>query len=465
MQADPAPPRTGRLIAAVAAAAALLPLNSTMIAVALPDVVEAMRTDPATATQALVAAYLVTSIVLQSPGGKLADRLGHGRVLGLGQLVFMIGALVGYFGSSLAAVAFGRVLMAAGGALLLPAGAALLRSEVPAERHGRAFGMFGGVMALSAGIGPIVGGEIVARFGWRAIFTVNIPVLCVGAFLAFAPPSAVGWRRPPPAAQTSGAPARFDLLGTALLTVALTAIVLGLKERSAPWVAAGAAALVPFALWERRVQDAVVDFSLFRIPAFTAGTIFIALQNLSLYALLFHLPHVLTALFDVDARGVGRLLVWLMATMVLMAPVSGRLSDRFGPRRVALLGGAVGTSAMFSMFLIPLTAPRAIVPSLVLLGLGLGLSTAPAQAASLGAVPAEKSGMAAGLSATMRYLGGIAGVSLLSFFLSTSTDAHVVLAEHRGSILAFSAALLLSACVALLLPTAAPSRVAAPSAG
>ncbi len=444
-------PRTGRLIAAVAFAAAPMPLNSTMIAVALPDAARDLHSDAATVTQALVSSYLVTSIVLQSPGGKLGDRLGHGRALAIGQALLALGAVVGFVGPNLASLALARVLMAAGGALLVPAGAALLRSEVPPERRGRAFGAFGAVMSLSAGIGPIVGGEIVRHFGWRAIFIANVPLLCLGAALAFLPPSVVA--RKQGAAPASSAPrARFDFVGTALLAAALSILVFGLKSKSPILIGAGAAALVPFALWERRVDDPVVDFSLFRIPAFAAGTAFIALQNLAMYALLFHLPHVVEALFSLDARGVGRLLVWLMAAMVLMSPVSGRLSDRFGAKRVAVTGAVLGSAAMLSLVLVPLTSPRVLIPSLLCLGAGLGLSTAPAQAASLTAVPREKSGMAAGLSSTMRYLGGIAGVTVLSYFLTETKDVSIVLAQHHGAVMVFAAALVVSALVALVLP-------------
>jgi EmrB/QacA subfamily drug resistance transporter len=446
--AEEASPRTGRLIAAVAFAAAPMPLNSTMIAVALPDAARDLHADAATVTQALVSSYLVTSIVLQSPGGKLGDRIGHGRALALGQLLLALGAVVGFLGPNLGALAFARVLMAAGGAMLVPAGAALLRSEVPLDRRGRAFGAFGAVMSLSAGIGPIVGGELVRHFGWRAIFAANVPLLVLGAALAFLPPSVVA----PKKHAAPATPARFDFVGTALLAVALATLILGLKSRSPALIGAGAVALVPFALWERRVTDPVVDFSLFRIPAFAAGTVFIALQNLAMYALLFHLPHLLEALFSLDARGVGRLLVWLMGAMVLMSPLSGRLSDRFGAKKIALAGATLGAAAMTSLVLVPLTSPRVLIPSLVCLGAGLGLSTAPAQAASLTAVPKEKSGMAAGLSSTMRYLGGIAGVTVLSYFLTETTDVAVVMAQHHGAVVVFAGALVVSALVALVLP-------------
>ena len=100
-----------------------------------------------------MASYLVAAIVLQSPGGKLGDRLGHWRILAVGQVLTAIGALIGSLAATLGMLAVARVLMAAGGAAIVPATVALLRIEVPPQRRGRAFGLFGAVMSLAAGSG------------------------------------------------------------------------------------------------------------------------------------------------------------------------------------------------------------------------------------------------------------------------------------------------------------------------
>jgi MFS family permease len=160
-----------------------MPLNSTMIAVALPDISHEFGQDPSVVTQALVTSYLVAAVVLQSPAGKIGDRLGHSRMLAVGQVLVGAGALLGFLSPSVAALTAARVLMAAGGAVLVPATVALLRHELPPERRGRAFGAFGAVMALAAAVGPLVGGELVSQFGWPSVFVANLPVLAVSATL------------------------------------------------------------------------------------------------------------------------------------------------------------------------------------------------------------------------------------------------------------------------------------------
>jgi MFS family permease len=426
-----------------------MPLNSTMIAVALPDISHEFGQDPSVVTQALVTSYLVAAVVLQSPAGKIGDRLGHSRMLAVGQVLVGAGALLGFLSPSVAALTAARVLMAAGGAVLVPATVALLRHELPPQRRGRAFGAFGAVMALAAAVGPLVGGELVSQFGWPSVFVANLPVLAVSATL--------GALAGTPVRVPRGAPPRFDWIGTALLAAALSSLVLGLRPEGAhtvPFLVVGSALLVPFALWERWVADPVVAFSLFRSAPFTAGTLLIAVQNLVMYALLFEIPLVAHDLLDLSARGTGQLLVSLMLAMVLVSPVAGRLADRFGARTVAVAGSLVALAGVVGLALADLTAAVQIAAPLGLLGIGLGLTTPAAQSASISAAPGEQAGMAAGIGSTMRYLGGLAGVAVMSLVLDVSRSRSDVVGEHRTLMVVFAGALVVGLVCAMLLPVA-----------
>ncbi|WP_438002270.1 MFS transporter [Sorangium sp. So ce185] len=445
-----------RLLAAIALSAALAPLNSTMVAVALPEMARTLRADSGALRQALVTSYLLSGIVLQSPGGKLGDRLGHRRALGLGQLVLSVGAALAYLWPVVPALATARVLMAAGGAIVVPSATALLRTELPPEVRGRAFGAFGAVMGVAAGTGPTIGALLVGSFGWTSIFLANVPVLLLSAALAHvgAPPR--------PAAAAPAAPrARFDIVGSALLGGSLVGLALGLEAAQLRWAAAlGALGLVPFVLWERRAADPVVDFSLFRRRAFVGGSLIIALQNFAMYATMFELPQVAGRLFHVGPRDVGTTLMAMMGTMVVASPFAGRGSDRFGPRAVALAGCSLALAGMVLLAARPLSALSDAIPALVMLGAGMGLTSAPSQSAAMSDVPREKSGMAAGLTATMRYVGGIAGLTVLGLVLTDRPEGDVVMREHTMATSIFGAALLLTLGCALLLP----GRAAAPAA-
>ncbi|WP_235880379.1 MFS transporter [Polyangium aurulentum] len=451
-----------RLLVAVTLSAALAPLNSTMVAVALPEMSRALHAESSVLRQGLVTSYLLTNIVLQSPGGKLGDRLGHRRSLGLGQLVFAMGAALAYLWPVLTVLTLSRILMAAGAAILAPSAMALLRTELPKEVRGRAFGAFGAMMALSAGTGPKVGALLVGRFGWTSIFLANVPVLVLSAVLArtAAPPA-------PARAAAEGAPrARFDIVGSVLLGLSLIGLVLGFENPRLRWAAAlGALGLVPFVLWERRAADPVIDFSLFKRRTFVAGGFIIALQNLAMYSIMFELPQVGARLFAVGPRDLGNTLVAMMATMVVVSPFAGRASERFGARAVALTGCLSALAGMIVLAVRPLNALTDAVPALVLLGAGLGLTSAPSQSASMGDVPREKSGMAAGLTSTMRYFGGVAGLSVLGFVLTETPSREVAMHEHTTAVIVFCVALVVTIGCALVLPGRAAEKAAAAAGG
>lgn len=453
-----------RGLGAALLAASLMPLNSTMIAVALPDIAREFTQSPGTVTQALVSSYLVAAIVLQSPGGKLGDRVGHWRVFALGQALIATGAVLGFTAPTLGVLALSRVLMAAGGAVVVPATVALMRIELPPESRGRAFGTFGAVMSLAAGIGPVVGGELVRAFGWPSIFLANLPVIALSAILAATAKHA------PVAMDRPAAPPRFDWVGTVLLGATLTSLVLGLQANGASsivLVGTCLALLVPFVWRERRAADPVVAFSLFRSRPFAAGTLLVALQNLVMYTLLFELPLILGALLSLDAADTGRLLIFMMLAMVVTSLVAGRLTDRFGSRPVAVAGSLVcltGLGVLAASSLATSDDVR-LALALALLGIGIGLATPAAQNASLSAVARERSGMAAGVSSTMRYLGGIIGIAILGRLLDLSGDRGDIISEHRTMLAVFAATLLVSLACAALLPRRRPAPSELPASG
>lgn len=450
-----------RGLGAALLAASLMPLNSTMIAVALPDIAREFTQSPGTVTQALVSSYLIAAIVLQSPGGKLGDRLGHWRMFAIGQALIATGAVLGFTAPTLGVLALSRVLMAAGGAVIVPATVALMRIELPPERRGRAFGTFGAVMSLAAGIGPVVGGELVRVFGWPSIFLANLPVIAVSAILAATAKHA-------PVAVDRPAPPRFDWVGTVLLAATLTSLVLGLQVTGAGsivLIGTCLALLVPFAWRERRAADPVVAFSLFRSRPFAAGTLLVALQNLVMYTLLFELPLVLAALLSLDAAATGRLLIFMMLAMVVTSLVAGRLTDWFGSRPVAIVGSVVCLAGLGVLAAGDLSTLGQVPWALAILGIGIGLVTPAAQNASLSAVAQERSGMAAGVSSTMRYLGGIIGIAILGRLLDLSGDRGDIISEHRTMLVVFAATLLVGLVCAALLPGRRPTSSALPAPG
>ena len=404
----------GGTIAGLLLASAQAPLGSTMIAVALPSISHALGSDLGVTTSLLVTSYLIVNIVGQSPGGKLGDVLGHALTVRLGMILYAAGALTGLVAERLGLLVVSRATMALGGALVVPATMALLRVHVPAERRGRVFGMVGATMGLSAAIGPPLGGEIVTRFGWRGIFAASLPFLVVAAVLVWVSPLPhdPNARR----ATFSEFAGRFDWAGSGLFAAGLAALVVGSKLGGAARLGALAGSfvlIVTFVFWELRSKDPVLDVRLFRKRGFSAGSSGIALQNFAMYGLIFELPQFFTALRGATAKDVGHLLFVMMLAMFVTSPLGGRLADRFGSRVAALAGAVPLLAGLLLLSRIgTFQTPRDAAPALAILGIGIGLSGAPLQAAAMASATAKEAGMAAGATSTMRYVGGVLSIPL-----------------------------------------------------
>lgn len=453
--AEPGPSPVGLSTSALVGmmlATSLAPLGSTMIAVAIPRIAVDLGAAVSTLTPWLVSSYLVTSIALQSPGGKVGDRIGHPRALLGGLALVTAGSLIGLFGSHLPALGLARVLTAAGGAATVPATMAILRNGTAADRRARVFGLFGACMGLAAAVGPLAGGELTERIGWRAVFAANLPVVGLSTTLILS--SRHMFVRLPARA------ASFDWPGSALLAGGLTAGIVALQARGAVqwWLGGlGLLLLVIFPVWERRARSPIVDLSLLRRPTFVAGGTIVGLQNLAMYPLLFQLPVFFDRVRGLGARTMGQALLALTVAMMATSIAGGRLVERIGARAQAVAGSLLALAGLWWFSdLSSLQAPGDVVPGLVLIGAGVGLTSAPSQAAAMSTVTQNESGMAGGVLSTMRYLGGVAGTSALGILLLQPADP----ASHQRPIVVYATALVAAAALAFLLPG---RRAAAPA--
>jgi MFS family permease len=347
----------------LAGAAALVPLSSTMIAVALTDLDADLDVGVGTSAVWLVSGYLVVAALVQPVGGRLGDRVGHRRAFRGGLAGFLAASLAASIAPWFPALVAARMLQALAGALMVPNAVALLRDLSRAERRGRAYGWFGTAMALGAALGPVVGGGLVEGFGWRAIFIVNLP------------------------------------LGLAALTAVRA-------ER--PGAAAPAA---PAAHGRPRRHAAL----LLRRPAFVSAAATILLHNLVLYALLLLIPLLAERRLALDAGSAGLLLAAMTAPMLVAGPVGGAISDRSGRRAPVLVGGALAVAGVAGL-LVALPDPplAALAALLAAVGVGIGLAAAPLQTSAVEAAPLGLTGLAGGLFTTSRYAGGIAAAGLLA---------------------------------------------------
>ncbi|HUO57328.1 MAG TPA: MFS transporter [bacterium] len=445
-----APPYSPLRLMALALSATLVPLGSTMIAVALPDIGAEFAKEPGLLTQWLVSSYLLVGIIGQSPGGKLGDYWGYEKTLRLGQGVFGFGSLLAALYPHFAAVAVSRVLMAAGGAFMVPTVMAVARVTVPPEKRHRIFGYIGAMMGMAAAIGPFLGGFLVHHFGWRSVFLMNFPPLILSIAVSWTYFKDTIHQKPEHGFV-------FDYVGTGLMTLWLVLLVGGLKGK---FLLLGPALLGfgAFLWWESRVQHPLLNLKLFAHRAFGAGCAMVGLQNLGMYALLFQMPYLLKLLYQWEPSQAGHTMTFFMISMMVGSALGGRVAEKLGVLATCMAGSLISVGGFTLLSILERGEGVAkLIGALILGGAGLGLANGPSQSAALGSIDKKESGIASGVLATSRYLGGVFGISILGFLLSR-TPTGASLADHREALWIFAGSFAVTVLVSLLFPGKPPAK-------
>ncbi|HET7471494.1 MAG TPA: MFS transporter [Candidatus Limnocylindrales bacterium] len=424
--------RGGRLLTpamlGVASGAILVPLNSTMLAVALPSVATAFGVGPSDVAS-LVTLYLGAVAVTLPASGSIGDRFGHRRSFVTGVLGFGAASLVAAFAPSFGVLAVSRVLQAASGSLVSTSSVSLIRDLAPADRRGAAFGVFDLLVSSSAAIGPLIGGLIVGAFDWRAMFLLAAPIALVAvASVGLRPPSARAWASADVTSDPHShqpVPRPIDVWGLVTLGLVLIAFLAALRGGPTALPAALIAAILlgAFLVLEVRSDSPAVDPHLFRSRSFSAAVIGVLGSTVVLHATLVLVPLLVERLDGGDPEASGLVLLGISALGGVAAPFGGRWSDRAGRRTPVVVGSLVMAIGLAALWWIAGSAsPLLLGILLAVVGLGMGF-TSPRQAAALETVEPDRVGMAAGTYYTGRYLGGVLGASLAGAVLGGAVTA------------------------------------------
>ena len=451
----------GWTLAVTAVAIFMVSLDNLVVTNALTSI----REDLGASLEALewtVNAYTLAFAVFLLTGAALGDRLGRRRVFVVGLGIFTLASAAAALAPSTGALIAARAIQGLGAGIVAPLSLTLLSTATAPERRGLALGIWSGISGLGVALGPLVGGAVIEGISWQWIFWLNVPV-----GLALAP---LALRR---LDESRGPVRRLDLRGLALGSLGLLGVVFGVvRGNPAGWgsaevvapIAAGAALLVGFVLWELRAPAPMLPMRFFRSRAFAATNGVSLTMTFGIFGSIFLLAQFFQTVQGYSPLEAGlRTLPWTGMPM-LVAPIAGVLSDRIGARPLLSAGLFLQAVALTWLALVsaPDVAYGTLVPAFVLGGTGMALVFAPAANAVLGAVRPEEAGQASGATNAIRELGGVLGVAVLAAVFSGSGDFASPGAFVDGLVPALwvgAGVLVLGGLIALLVPG---RRAAAP---
>ena len=392
-------------------------LDNTILNVALPTLAEDLS---ATGSQLqwIVDSYVLVFAGLLLSAGALGDRFGRKRALNVGMGIFGIGSTMSAFAGSADALILSRALMGIGGAFIMPSTLSIITNIFPAKERGRAIGVWAGVAGLGIVVGPSLGGFLLERFWWGSVFLINIPVVILAMVL--------GLRLIPESRDPAATP--LDPVGALLSIGLLFSLVYGIIEApSMGWTdgtilgafAIAAVLLVVFLVWERRNDHPMLNMNFFRNPRFSAASVSITLVFFALFGTIFLLTQYLQFVLGYSPLQAG-VRIMPIATLVIAAPLSARLVERIGSKFTVALGLVTVATSLGVLSTVSDTSGYGLVATtLVLLGLGMGTTMAPATDSIMGSLPLAKAGVGSAVNDTTRMVGGALGVAVLGSVLAS----------------------------------------------
>ncbi len=452
MPDSPMTSREKRGMAAIMIAVSLATLDTAIANTALPNIAADLHSTPA-ASVWIINAYQLAMVATLLPFAALGGIVGHRRIYLGGVMVFIVSSVICAMAWSLPSLAAARVLQGIGAAAIMSVNTALISAIFPIHRLGRGLGFNALVVGVSFAVGPTVASIILSFGTWPWLFAVNLPI----GLLALS----IGWHSLP---QTKRSEHGFDPVAAILNVITFAALIFalgeGVQREPAQYVVAAVVVFaIAFALLLRRERGhpaPMLPVDLFRRPMFALSTVTaicsFAAQGLAFVSLPFYFEHVLGR----NPVETGFLLTPWSAVVALMAPIAGRLSDRYPPGLLGGIGLAVMAAGMASLAIMPADASVLNIGiRMAVCGAGFGFFQSPNLKALMASAPRERAGGASGVVATARLLGQATGAALvaLSFGIAGAHGPTLALALGAG----FAAAAAVASWLRLITPHSADS--------
>lgn len=413
------------ILAATVLGSAIAAIDGTVVGIALPTIGRQFHA-PLVTMQWVVTGYMLSLAALLLVGGTLGDLFGRRLVFSIGVAWFALASTACAVAPDAKTLIVTRILQGVGAALLVPGSLAIIQATFAGDDRGRAIGAWSGLGGVATAAGPLLGGYLIGAVSWRWIFVINLPVAVVvlAATVRHVPET------------RSRAEPKVDVIGGTLTVVALAGLTYGLVEGpSRGWASAGvlstlavgAVAGVAFFMAERRNPAPMVPLGVFGNRQFTVTNGVTLLVYAALSGALFLLPVQLQVVNGYSALEAGTALLPTTVLMLLLSARSGRLAARIGPRLQMSVGPVVVGAglALLARTSNSSSYVEAVLPALVVFGLGLAITVAPLTATAMSSVAGDHSGLASAVNNEVARVGGLVAVAVLPALAGIGGSAYL----------------------------------------
>ncbi|MGC9516337.1 MAG: MFS transporter [Methanomicrobiales archaeon] len=409
----------------------ITPFMGSSINIALPSIGMEFATD-AILLSWVATSYLLAAAMFAVPFGRIADIFGMKKVFIYGIIIFTISSLLSALAPSALTLIIFRVLQGIGSAMIFVTGLAIITHVFPPKDRGKAIGINIASVYVGLSLGPFLGGFLTQFIGWRSLFILMVPLGLLVIFLTL-------WKLKMEWAVCKGE--KFDMPGSIFYSFSLLILIYGFSLLPGTLglllIIAGIVGIIGFIKWELKAESPVLDMKLFFKNATFAFSNLAALINYSAtFGVTFLLSLYLQYLKGFDPQSAGLILVAQPIIMAIMAPLAGRLSDKYEPRLIASIGMAIVTLGLFVFtFINDQTSINFIIMGLALLGLGFGLFSSPNTNAIMGSVERRFFGVASASVSTMRLIGQTMSMGIVILIFSLFIGNVQIMPQHYPALL------------------------------
>ncbi len=410
-------------------------LDQNVVNVSLPDIMADFGS-PVNDIEWVITGYMLAFATLMPLTAWLREHIGYKRLYVASLFVFTIGSLICAMAWNLPSLVAARVLQALGGGAITPTGMAMITEVFEPRERGKAIGYWGVGVIIGPAFGPTLGGYLTDYFGWRSIFTVNLPVGIIGILLALAL-----LREDKPSEHSHKHP--FDMAGFLFLSVFLVSFLLALsKGEEKGWFSSfiytcwglSITGFLGFLLVETLTPHGIMDIRLFKSPVYSACMMVVSARSLALFGGTFLLPLFLQQIMGFNEIDSGLILLPGALAAALCMPFAGKLTDRVGPIWPSLAGLVSIAYFMWSYRLLDINTSiwNVVWPTLIR-GAGIALLITPVMVTALNSIPKQKAGMASSMLSLIQQVSGSIGIGILGAVLDHRMVFHQGLAASTWS--------------------------------